>query len=1031
MTMLSTVLYVAADSRASGVGQPGVPGKKCIDRKCVVHTTDWRAPRGHADNTHGVVAAYAPTTLEELRDRHYRTEAHYVAYEVFDVASGAAIGRQPRVRKDGMPWLRSQGLDVRLNALTADVDTPSHVPWTEALLEDFNAMWAARPGPLATCGLYLSPKGYRLIQPLATALRAEEGERALKAWIERLVGVGVWASAREVRDWTRHMRTPHHLRNGVAIVSPRQDWDSCVAIDAEVPREDVRLPVRKRLGASKPREVASFDQDCPAGWEPVADAVGEAIRDHVTSDWRRCYLALAGALVERGCPPEGVPALVGRAYRVSDANGGLLEDRVTIAQTTILRWGAGLEVSGSSALRSGWPHVSEALNATTSSGTEASVLRQLQSVERKVTDVTEATTILRREIRDAYGIVLLSGPPGLGKTEAVIDHAKGLKIIEGRSRPGQRIALSAPTTALATEIQVRANVAGVRTLRVFGSLSHKGADGEHTCIHRLVASPLVDGGQSLERLFCEPDRGSPCDRALDCPARSGLDGDLQANLVVGPHELLGSLATYAGKGGVIVIDEPPALVQVTALTVEDLEAALAEAGSFEAGYSERMAPVVHAVIAWAKGAVPGQVLTADEAVRAGIESVPMEVRPAAVDSSPDGIAAEAVRRARIATGEATSTAPPLTMVAAISSRWNLERATAIGKASAAYLSLYRSLQPPQEGLHPVRLRVVERDQTRIVSLVGANELAVETLRRDAPTVLLDAGAALIAPTVERIVGYAPRLVEIDVSDGAPVSRTILATGRATRSKMLPRGQIDLDAVVPLMRAAFAWAKEKEKESTKTLVIVSWAPIEAMVLACLDDPTGAAKARRANVPAKILSEARKRLEDVIAPWRGRVRCAHFGGLRGLDHLRDADALATIGDPRPTIDAEADRCAWLETDYDGRIEALAAAELEQACGRLRLVHRDKEARALHIGGIVPAGWRGREVEVRRMAVGRPKTVASAALTGADLLRLRSEKGLTVRALSIRTGISTGALSNYEKAIREIPTDTAVLILSALSW
>ena len=160
-----------------------------------------------------------------------------------------------------MAWLRAEGLDVRLNALTADVDTPGHVPWTADLLAEFNAMWALRAGPLATCGLYLSPKGYRLIQPLRTKLRAEEGERALKAWIERLVAVGVWSNVREVRDWTRHMRTPHHLRNGVAIIAPRQDWDSCEAIDAEVPDDDAAYRVVEvRNGATlRGRHAAAAD----------------------------------------------------------------------------------------------------------------------------------------------------------------------------------------------------------------------------------------------------------------------------------------------------------------------------------------------------------------------------------------------------------------------------------------------------------------------------------------------------------------------------------------------------------------------------------------------------------------------------------------------------------------------------------------------------------------------------------------------------------------------------------------------------
>ena len=1023
-----TLVYVAEHARFTAVHAPGVPTTTCLDRKCASHTSDWRAPAGSPENAHRIETRYAPTTLDELRTMRYRSEAHFVTYELFYVASGVALPAQPRIAKDAMPWLREQGIDARMTCFAADVDTPGHVAWTEEMRREFYALWAARPTVLATCAVYLSLKGYRLIQPLKTPLIVEAGERALRAWIERLVAAGVWVSVREVRDWTRHFRTPHHLRTGARVSSEWQDWSRCEAVEVEVPAEAPRAPTRRRTNNAAPRAVEAFDDVCPAGWEPVADAVGEAIRDHVKSDWRRCYLALSGALLERGCPPEGVPSLVARAHLVDPQWSSLLTDRVTIARNTVLRWGTGLEVSGAAALRSGWPLVAEALDASTSNGAEAQVLRQLASVERRITDVTEATSTLRQEIRDAYGVVLLAGPPGLGKTEAVIDHAKGLAKIDGRAKPGQRIGLSAPTTALATEIQRRAEGAGVRTLRVFGPLGHTQADGTPTCIHHEVAKPLVAGAQSLEQLFCAPDAGAPCERALSCPARNGLDGDPSANLVVGPHELVGVVATSVGKAGTLVIDEPPQLVEVTAVRLCDLDLALDELVAFEGSYTSRLAPSLHAIAAWASAAEPGAVVTAADAVAAGASSVRADlVRGFATEG---GLGAEIVRRAQLATGEAKSIAPPLTLVTRVAVRRNVARSTIIGLASSVYVAIWRALQPAEEGLHPSRLRVIERDGARVLSIVGANDRAVAALRRDAPTVVLDAGAALIAPTVQRIVGYAPRLVELDVSDGAPVERTILACGRATRSRLFDRGSsLNLDALIPLLRAVFAWAREDP--DTNSLVVVSWGAVEALLAHALDLPGGApTPLKRAGVTQKAAAEARERLEDIVAPWRGRVRLAHYGGLRGLDHLRDADALATVGDPRPTLDAENDRSAWLDADADGRVDALAAAELDQAHGRLRLVHRERKARALHVGAIVPAGWCGRDVAVRRMAAGRPAAKCPSGMSASELVSKRNAAGLSQSALALLVGVSQMTMSRYESSARAIPSDVAVKILECLS-
>jgi hypothetical protein len=86
------------------------------------------------------------------------------------------------------------------------------------------------------------------------------------------------------------------------------------------------------------------------------------------------------------------------------------------------------------------------------------------------------------------------------------------------------------------------------------------------------------------------------------------------------------------------------------------------------------------------------------------------------------------------------------------------------------------------------------------------------------------------------------------------------------------------------------------------------------------------------------------------------------MRGLDRWKDFDGVVTFGDPRPNLDhvgrevgAEA-----LAEESLSRADARACAELEQAHGRLRTVHRERPGWALHVGALVPAGWQGFAVE-----------------------------------------------------------------------
>jgi hypothetical protein len=91
------------------------------------------------------------------------------------------------------------------------------------------------------------------------------------------------------------------------------------------------------------------------------------------------------------------------------------------------------------------------------------------------------------------------------------------------------------------------------------------------------------------------------------------------------------------------------------------------------------------------------------------------------------------------------------------------------------------------------------------------------------------------------------------------------------------------------------------------------------------------------------------------------------------MADADNLVTLGDPWVNVDQVRHECAFLGlTDWDARLEAMCRAELEQAHGRLRTVHRTRPARALHVGAVAPGGaeWSRAQVAVRRAAPGPPK-------------------------------------------------------------
>lgn len=1006
-------LYVARNARAEGVHAPGVPASGCTRRKCTTHTSDWRATPRSAENHHGTTPGYDRTSIADMAARAYPTEAHFVSYEMR--RGGIPLARQPRLCKDALSWVRGEGFEVVLVAFAADVDTPGHVPWTPELRAQFDALWARGEGPLATCGLYLSPKGYRLVQPLLVPLDVEAGERALRVWIESLCDVGVWDNVRQVKDWTRHMRTPRHRRDGVLVEPLAEDWSRMTAIAVEAP---AAAPVSPRIvrRATPRAQVEAFEEQCPAGWEQVADQLGAAVAK-LTADWRLCYLALSGALLERDCPPAGLPALVARVAEVAGA-GDLVADRALIAQGTVARWGAvdastgdRPPVLGYTALREKFPAVADALDAVTLTGVEARVQRQLAVKGPAPIHVSEAVATITREVDQAYGVVVIAAPPGTGKTHAVVEKARHLPVIGQRAAPGARLAVSAPRHDLAEQTASKLS----KSLHLFSPPSLL-RNGRPVCVYAEAAKALATGRQSVRREFCEGRGKAPCDAADGCDAREGVKGDASANLVVGVHGLVRELREYAGTSGTLVVDEPGEIVLTDRVTLDDLETARRYLDAFTPKYASQIAPALAALTAWVRevGPVEGALVSMQDAIRAGVHTLADDLLEAAgvdLDHVDDAVllaAASAIDE------DARTTAPPLERRAILLARTNPGRAAELGRASKLLDLVWRGIVARA----PFALRIDERSGERAATVVSINADLVTALDHDR-VVVLDANAGLHLAAIAKVIGHEPRFVDLVVADGAPIARTVLATAGATRRAWMPRGVPDWSAIVPSLRAALAWASEDPSTRKVALIAPKELHVGFAVALRPDDEATKKLVKESRLTKKALEGVRATLAPVLSAFAGTIVTGHFGALEGLDHMADCDATITLGDPRPNLGDEAIKCEYLGIELDGRLDALAAAELQQAHGRLRTIHRTRAGRQLHVGSVVPSGWR--DADVRRLPVGRPRTTPGA-MTGASLRDTRERAGMSLREFAKALGVSSSAVGRYESGERSVPEDVA---------
>lgn len=975
--MIEAHVAVFGSKRVRGVNAP-----------TAMDTYDWRSPPASAQNRAKIVAHGAVLPLEQALERRWTTDAHFVPYVLFD-AEGELLRTQPRVNKGGLAWVREQGLSVRVRSAWADLDNVGHGPWTEALTDE--ALEEARTVPALRDGVwYFTGRGRRVGVLWDRWVDVGEFERLIDAWHDTLEAQGLRPD-RTCRDWTRFYRCPWVVRDD-GVVQRQAVWKDG-ASEVAPPAVD---PARPRWVRPKPEKTGAvpvaFDHELSPAWRPRVAVLAEAVRG-VESEWHSLGLALAGALCQRGAPLGQVPAIVSAVFAATGADDRA-RDRLDAARTTVRRFALGEGITGEDHLLVSWPGVYDAL---------AQVLAKAgpRTVAPPLPTAAQASIEVERAIREAPdGVWCVAAACGVGKTRAAqvvaAERARRGRLPSGRAALGARTAISLPTNALARQVAADLHARGVPTLRLFSPPSELGADGLPVCKFVDSAHALASGRFSVPWELCEGRGQDPCPHRANCPAAEGREGDPEALVTVGNHGLLGAVVRSAGKTGLRVIDEPPALLETLAFNAADLGAFRMLAHVFDAAFVD----VVHPVLAFLFDAL--------DLLEPGGASMPL------LDALPQELVAAARE------GEALA-APPARYAYVRRAREQSSFAGDLGRAARLAWSVYLAVRSDAK-------QVVRREDRRGVPtllLTGPDEDFVAAMRAEGTTVVLDADPDVA--TLSAAAGYplADRVTRVAARDGAPVERTHLQWSQGSRRALVEGGALRLDRFAGALRAALAWAAEDP--SACSLGVLTLAPFRAALEVAYrpGDEALERDARRRGLTARAVAEARALLGPALAAWPGELRFGHYGALRGLDAWKSVDALVTIADPWPHLGEVRNDVAYLGGEGgDGRAEWLARAELEQAHGRLRAPHRDRPARALHVGRLLPGGPGWDTAAERAYAVGRPRNDAAAS---ADELRdwIASEHRGSVRAAARALGLSHTAVRRYIHEGRAIPMSIASAI------
>lgn len=969
------------------------------------------------------------------------------AYALPQITVGARAGeRFVRVNKGG---LATCGRELAISVLFTDLDTEDHGPWASAAdLRAAHEMLRTH-SLLGDAGYYATDKGLRIVQPLSMLLPVEEYERYYARWIADLLAAGLRVDTR-CGDWNHIFRLPFVKRTDVKLapeVAAAKFFDIECMRPIELPEPPKLVPVAHAArdappaAPSCPRVVAPVEwrDEVPAAYVHLVAPVADAVRQ-VATEWHTLFLALAGALVSYRIPPAFVPALC-RAVSLATGADDRTTDRELAARTTVQRRSLGMPATGAARLRARWPAVADALDGALARGALAEARRAAADEKpaacpMAAASVAEAIIGTMRVLPD--GLTVLSASCGSGKSHAALRYAierakapyKSPTATGARAADFSKTSISVDKTSLALQFYRALQAEGIAAKRYFGPASLRHEDGAPVCAYHAAAVALAAGGQSVQLLLCEGG-GKPdarCPHFDECPARLGFEGDPQARIAIGPHPLLPALDGAAGSTGLLVIDEPPPLIESPRFTEAELLQATESLRHFEGDYSACLEPVLRALRAWVLSGAAGAQVPLAEAIGAGAASIDPALLEAARRWAdlPDG---DVVACAAAAPLSGRGRAPPIRWEYVAMLRKRVGLVAQLSAASRVLRTLHDALQPsePEQPavLREVAARIEERDGARALVLTRHNQALAQALRRNGSVVVTDASADVFAPAYARIVGYERPVLRFEADDGAPIERAQIVAAHANRRHWQPEGKLVLAPSLQLaVRDAVAWARRDE--SARTLAMIA-APLVELALKGAwhpDDGSVDAAWKGANQDPRVLAAARASLGPLLRAWPGELVFGHYGGLRGLNNMADCDALVTLGDPwmnKGEVQHQAHFLgigeAW-EIWYQDRCRA----ELEQAHGRLRAPHRTRPGRALHVGRVLPGGSGWARATIATSAGGRPSSGSD--MSPSELTSILDRLG-GLRAAARLLGLDPSTLSKYRLGTRPIPASVAAVL------
>lgn len=975
--------------------------------------------KGFQPGQEQVPEAYEVLELRQALHRVYSGDAHLVAYLV----EGAT--RQPRVNKPGLALF---GKRLTVEALFCDLDNPDHAPWAPETFAAARQQDQALPS-LATAGVYYTRRGRRVVQPLSHPMDVPDVERYLEAWLSRLEQDGLpvdWSCT----DWTRHFRLPNVAREpggrSRCVDLVRMVPITLPELPPLPPREADR-PARSRKPRG-PQGPITWTTTLPEVWSPVAAALAPVVRA-VSTEWHSLFLALAGAMLGRGVPPEHVPALC-RAVSLATGTDDRPADRERSAQSSVLRWQTGLPMIGFNSLVQRWPAVADALTEALARGQERRMRQQVASVASEpVLPLEETTRRLEEALRRAPdGLTLIQAGCGLGKTRAAEKIAAeraatpyATKEAQGlRAPPFSKTSLSVDKHALARQVVEHLGEVGTQAGRHFGPLSLRDEAGKPVCRFHEVGEALVAGGLSIKLELCEGRGRRPCPFAQECPARAGYEGPERPRVRVGPHALMDSLDAGAGGSGLLVIDEPPSPLETLVFSLKDLESALAAFPAFQGDYTAALRPLLETMRAWLmEGENVGETTTFEEVVKRWSAKVSNEVIEEARrwSKQPQGDPLQCAEHAPV--DEDQGETPPVRWEYLEMAREDAARARRLGQAARVLGAMHHGAMSQV----PVAVRLESRGRGRLLHITRIRPELVAALRREGSVAVLDAGVDLWAPVYAKIVGYTPSLLRFHAPDGAPIERTILRLRSATRTHWCPHGTLQVaSSLETAVRLALQWALETPGNGVLALISIPTVELALQAALGTDDALVERRWRDQEQDPAVLAEVRRKLGPYLRQWPGRILFGHYGALRGLDGMAEADNLVTLGDPWVNLGDVRNDCAFLGLDdWEARYEAICRGELEQAHGRLRTVHRQRPGRALHVGAIAPGGPLWSSEHVRVVPVEQQLAASRAAMSAAEFAEAVKRKG-GVRPAARWLGIDPGEVSRMARGQRAVSAKAA---------